>query len=120
MKNQIKEMARIACPCNVGGMCNADNKLCDLDCSEGKEFGKLYNAGYLKSSDVAREIVNDVKETLLDFHLREDKKYSASKTKKRKQFDIETARYRAITDAIKFAIEALNEVEKKYESEGVE
>ena len=78
----------------------------------------LYNAGYRKASDVAREIVNDVKETLLDYHLRENKKYGESKTKSKKQFDVETARLRAITDAIKFAIETLNGIEKKY-TEGV-
>lgn len=89
-------------------------------CCEGlvrEPSERVLAKGYRRASAVAREIVNEVKETLLDFHLREDKKYRASKAKSRKQFEIETARYRAITDAIKFAIEALNEIEKKYESE---
>ena len=64
MKNQIKEMARISCPCNEGGICCVDKKACDLDCSEGMELGKLYNAGYRKASDVVREIFEEIEEML--------------------------------------------------------
>jgi hypothetical protein len=64
--------------------------------------------------EVVREIVDDAKQTLLDYHLQEGKKYLNSLSKTKKQFDIQTERYRAITDTIKFAIETLNGIEKKY------
>lgn len=74
-----------------------------------------FKNGYKQGkADGAREMINDVKEILLDYHLRENKKYCASTAKTKKQFDIETARYRAITNAVKFAITTLNETEKKY------
>jgi hypothetical protein len=63
---------------------------------------------------IARDIVMDAKTKLLDYHSQEDEKYSKSRSKTKKQFDIQTERYRAITDAIKFAIETLTGIEKKY------
>lgn len=66
---------------------------------------------------IARDIVMGAKATLLDYHSQEGEKYSKSLSKTKKQFDIQTERYRAITDTIKFAIETLNEIEKKYTEE---
>ena len=69
-------------------------------------------------ADVAREIVEDVKTTLLDYHLQENMKYLQSLFNTKKQFDIKTQRYRAATDAIKFALKTLDEIEKKYAEDG--
>lgn len=61
---QIEEMAKITCLCNAGGFCEYDGKPCDLDCSEGKAMARLYNAGYRKSTDVARETAYDFQNRL--------------------------------------------------------
>ena len=114
---QIEEMTKDLCDIDCKGM-KCDN--CDhYGCEYRMQAEALYNAGYRKADEVAREIIADFKDILLDYHLQEDKKYVRSSSNSKKQFEIETARYRAITDAVKFAIETLNEIEKKYaEGEG--
>ena len=84
---------------------------------EAKLQAVLIENGWRKASDVAKEIFEEIKEILLDYHLRENKKYLKSQSQTKKQFEIETARYRAITEAIKFAICTLDEIEKKYTGE---
>lgn len=88
------------------------------DCVIRKSIMALTTADVAPIAEVAREIVEDVKVTLLDYHLQESKKYSKSISKTKKQFDIETQSYRAVTDAIIFALKTLGEIEKKYTEEG--
>ena len=57
---QIEEMARVICKCYYNGICSLDSKPCDLGCGDVIDAKKLYNAGYRKASEVAREIVTDL------------------------------------------------------------
>lgn len=116
-EKQIEDMAKDMCEYYYEGTCYQDKKPCDCKCEIFTDAQYLYAKGYRKAADVAREIIDDVKETLLDYHLQENKKYLNSQSKTKKQFDIETARYRAITDTVKFAIATLDELKNKYESE---
>jgi predicted transcriptional regulator len=93
------------------------NKVCDHNKYGFENCGNYISADLVQRAEAAMEIVEDVKETLLDYHLQENKKYLKSLSKTKKQFEIETARYRAITDAIKFALETLNEIEDRYTEE---
>lgn len=68
--------------------------------------------------EIVRDIVMGAKDTLLDYHLQENKKYLKSQSKTKKRFEIETTRYRAITEAIELALNTLNEKEKKYTEDG--
>lgn len=94
------------------------NKVCDHNKYGFENCGNYISDDLALRAEVAREIVEDVKETLLDYHLQENKKYLKSTSKTKKQFDIETQRYIAVTDAIKFALETLNEIEDRYTEEG--
>lgn len=94
------------------------NKVCDHNKYGFENCGNYISADVAPRAEVAREIVEDVKATLLDYHLQENKKYLKSLSKTKKQFEIETARYRAITDAIKFALDTLHELENRYTEDG--
>lgn len=114
---QIDEMARDLCEHYGTSGCDTENCECYRWCNIYSDCSVLHKKGYRKSEDVAREIVEDAKETILNYHLQENKKYLKGLSKTKKQFDIETACFRAITDAVKFAIATLNEIEKKYTEE---
>lgn len=94
------------------------NRVCDHNKYGFENCGNYISGDLSPRAEAAREIVEDVKTTLLDYHLQESKKYNKSLSKTKKQFDIETQRYRAVTDAIKFALKTLDEIEKKYTEEG--
>ena len=58
---QIEEMARDLCECyNCDGTCYQDDKPCDLKCDEYTNAQYLYEKGYRKASDVAREIFEEI------------------------------------------------------------
>ena len=59
---QIEEMAWLKCCCHssIKGICGVDGKPCDLDCGSYREAEALYNAGYRKSQEVAREIFEEI------------------------------------------------------------
>ena len=59
---QIEEMAKTSCLCYANGICECDEKPCDLECGEPKVMERLYNAGYRKASEVAREIFEEIEE----------------------------------------------------------
>ena len=59
-ENQIEEMAKIMCNCYDSGNCKMHGNLCDLKCISGFNALGLYNAGYRKASDVAREIFEEI------------------------------------------------------------
>ena len=69
MKNkdkQIEEMCKIVCQCNNNGTCIISLRPCDCECSLATELGKLYNAGYRKASEVAREIFEEIDRMCID------------------------------------------------------
>lgn len=53
---QIEEMARTMCNCYDSSYCKMHGNSCDLKCISGFNALGLYNAGYRKASEVAREI----------------------------------------------------------------
>ena len=62
IEKQIEEMARDLCECyNSDGSCCQDDKPCDLRCDEYTNAQYLYDKGYRKASDVARETVEAIK-----------------------------------------------------------
>ena len=62
---QIEEMAKDLCECyNCDGTCYQDDKPCDLKCDEYTNAQYLYEKGYRKSSDIAREIIADFREMI--------------------------------------------------------
>lgn len=63
---QIEEMCKIVCQCNNNGTCIISLRPCDCECSAATVLGKLYDAGYRKASDVAREIFADLKSVGID------------------------------------------------------
>lgn len=65
---QIKEMVK-HCHFYEDGNCILCEELwveCDAKCDMCEFAKQLYNAGYRKASDVAREIFEEVKEAILD------------------------------------------------------
>lgn len=58
---QIEEMCKIVCQCNNNGTCIISLRPCNCECITATgitatELGKLYDAGYRKTSEVAEEI----------------------------------------------------------------
>ncbi len=67
MEKQIEEMARIMCDnCakDLGGNC--EWRGCGICENLISDATALYNAGYLKASDVAREIFEEIERTCVD------------------------------------------------------
>ena len=62
---QIEEMAKL-CPFHEEDKCNLfeGEGVCDFDCYMCNYADALYNAGYRKQSDVAREIFGEIDELL--------------------------------------------------------
>ena len=58
-EKQIEEMAKTMCNCYDSGNCKMHGHLCDLKCISGFNALGLYNAGYRKASEVAREIFEE-------------------------------------------------------------
>ncbi len=65
---QIEEMAKIICGSHNNGACVFNHEPCDLECSANGEAKKLYDSGYRKASEVAREIFEEV-ERVVNFAL---------------------------------------------------
>ena len=63
-EKQIEEMGKL-CPFYEGGICDlveGDKRvLCDFNCDMCDFAERLYNADYRKSSEVAREILEELK-----------------------------------------------------------
>lgn len=59
-ENQIEEMAKDLCGWCRNGICTVDMKPCDLGCSHRDVATILYNAGYRKQSEIAREIFEEI------------------------------------------------------------
>lgn len=113
-RDNISEMARVMCGREKDCLlCLVQTPCLMRNCAE-----LLNAAGYRKASDVALEVIKEIKKRLLAFHLDESKKYTGATVKSKKQFDLETTRYRAITEAVNLAIAILNESEKKYTEGG--
>lgn len=65
-EKQIEEMARIICSSHNNNACVFNHEPCDFKCSANGEAIKLYNAGYRKASDVAREIFEEIDRMCID------------------------------------------------------
>lgn len=91
MNREIEEMGKVMCSEFRTSHCGND-----CDCANEEIAQRLYNAGYRKSTDVAREILQEVRQLLLNMVLAN----AMGET-----YDLEG----------KFA-----ELQKKYESEGEE
>ena len=113
-KNQIEEMAKDL----FISVCWTELEDGEVAFDADRTSINLHSKGYRKASDVAEKIFEDAKRALIDFWESEDKKYITSHSKSEKQFNIETTRYRAITDAVKFALGTLGEIKKKYTEGG--
>ena len=57
---QIEEMARDMCICRHNDICEMDGNPCDLACGYLIEARDLYEKGYRKASEVAREIFEEI------------------------------------------------------------
>lgn len=55
-EKQIEEMARIICGLCTKEGCLCDGGYCNFNCHDYERAKRLYNAGYRKQSEVAREI----------------------------------------------------------------
>ena len=117
---QIEEMTKIICRSNTDGICGYDRLPCDFNCGNYQLATIFYTAGYRKASDLAEEIFAEIREQLVEYFNGKDKEYTTMRTKSTKQLQIATAHYQGATNAIVFALNALAELKKKYESEGVE
>lgn len=111
-EKQIEEMARIASKCITNWLNNETPKPLPDYIAE-----VLYNACYRKASEVAEEVTEAVKKSLLAFHLDEDRRYNTASIKTNRQMDIATARFRAVTDTLLVAVNAMIELKKKYTKE---
>ena len=61
---QIEDMARTMCNCYDSGYCKMHGNSCDLKCISGFNALGLCNAGYRKSTDLARKIFEEIEEAL--------------------------------------------------------
>lgn len=116
-EKQIEEMAKDLCS-DIGVaiviVCKREDGTVNLANSE-KYLKNLVNKGYRKASEVALEVLDSTKDKLLEYFNNEDKRYNTSVTKSKKQFDIATARYRAISEVVKLVIvDIYAELKKKY------
>jgi hypothetical protein len=57
---QIEEMAEAICGLKTSDGCLCDGGYCNHNCSAYEKAKHLYNAGYRKASEVAREIFEDI------------------------------------------------------------
>lgn len=63
---QILEMARDICECfNNNGTCYQDDKPCNCKCDSFTDAQYLYEKGYRKASDVAREIIEEAEKIFM-------------------------------------------------------
>lgn len=99
MNKQIEEMAKTIC---IGAREGCDGCKRIDDCSLRRISERLYNAGYRKASDVAREVVDEINNAIpvKDFNCSE----------------IATGYLWAIADVRRLLLRT----KKKYESEGAE
>lgn len=112
---QIKEMAQYVCERSDDDICTLDRKQCDLKCTSGDIAKYLYDKGYRKTSDVAREIIDELS-SYCDAKRREarDKSNYAMLNYNNEEIRIWLNRQRAYED-----VESkIAELKKKYESEG--
>ena len=94
---QIEEMARTICNCYDSGVCEIDEKPCDLECGSVKNAKELYAKGYRKASEVAEEIFAEIERVAMS-------KIDA---------DLSVA---ILDDS--YYIQAIDELKKKYTEEG--
>jgi hypothetical protein len=61
LENQIEEMAKVLCE-DYGECkkCTLSNPECENPCMVREDCERLYNQGYRKSQDVAREIIEEL------------------------------------------------------------
>lgn len=65
MDKQIEEMAKILCRDYSMGECMVDGFDClEGHCSKRERIEALYNAGYRKAEDVAREIFEEIEKVV--------------------------------------------------------
>lgn len=65
-QKQIKEIAKIICRCE-DGICRYDGKPCDLACTISEDARVLYEAGYRRSGEFAREIIEIIEAVREEF-----------------------------------------------------
>ena len=64
-KEQIEEMARLICnSCSKNGICEIESRPCDTQCGGTIIAKRLYKNDYRKTSEVAREIIQDIVEPI--------------------------------------------------------
>lgn len=101
-EKQIEEMARSSCSIydknNTTTPCGGE-MLCDFNCTQYNTCKVLYENGYRKASDVAREIFEEIERVAMS------------------KIDTDLS-ITALNDT--YYIEAIDEVKKKYESEDTE
>ena len=79
---QIEEIAIDLCEYyNCDGTCYQDDKPCDLRCDEYTNARYLYEKGYRKASDVAREIFEEIEDVLNNIGYFDELDFEALKKK---------------------------------------
>ena len=109
MNREIEEMAHLVCERDAEDLCTLDRKQCDLKCTSGDIAKHLYSHGYRKSTDVAREIFEGIKQ-----HLEKQIKAILMFGKDDDDF------YSGELHALNVLQNYIKAVKKKYESEGAD
>ena len=112
-REQIEEMARIICGSYNNNICVFNHEPCDWNCSAKGNAKQLYEKGYRKATEVAREIFEEI-----------DKKVKASLTIYLEEINKEHTKDTPLYDrcsGIVFALrnteDFLAELKKKYTEE---
>jgi len=79
------------------------------------QYEKGYINGYnAKVSDVAMEIFEEIKKTLLEYHRDKSNKYMSMRIKSTKERQIASAHYQGLSGAVTFALRTIDDLKKKY------
>ena len=119
---QIEEMAKVLCvdyPNCVQCICKSIESIGD-GCTTKFDCEKLYNAGYRKTSDVAREVFEEIEK---EIKLALDSNYEAKQEHYDNHYRISTEFIGMVCgkiDALRGMQDFLADLKKKYESEGAD
>jgi hypothetical protein len=110
---RIEEMARDICECfNNDGTCFQDDKPCDCKCQYFTDAQYLYEKGYRKASEVARETIEEAIEVVR--HIFDEVKIRANNETN----VLLRCQFRGEQIGASLVEYALAKLKKKYESEG--
>lgn len=69
MNKQIEQMARVICERDTDGdICTLDRKKCDCKCTSGSIAELLYDRGYRRQDEVAKEIFAEIEDMCVDIY----------------------------------------------------